>query len=277
MTTFPPAAARSHRLRRHAPRRRGPRRPQRPDRHVRRDAAARARRRPQRRRHGAGLRGRLQRGDRGPRAAGTPRFGLPHRQDRCAVRAVAHRWRPAWSGCTCRPSTFSSSTTARRSRTGRRSPLPGRLRPAARPDRGRPRALRRDLVTPPRRAAGRARVRPVRRGDVPRRTLRGPALRDGYSFLSRARRGRHRVLQDVRGRQAPRRHRGYSRPLQSRPRGKVSSGGADDGQPRLPRLTVAECLRYTLTLDPDVALLASASQRAGRGLRRRRGFRAADR
>ena len=48
---------------------------------------------------------------------------------------------------------------------------------------------------------------------------------------------------------------GYSRPLQARPRGKVSSGGADDGTPLLPRLSVEECVRYTLTLDPDVALL----------------------
>jgi aryl-alcohol dehydrogenase-like predicted oxidoreductase len=47
---------------------------------------------------------------------------------------------------------------------------------------------------------------------------------------------------------------GYSRPLQSRPRGKVSSGGeATDAA--LPRLSVEECVRYTLTLDPDVALL----------------------
>jgi 1-deoxyxylulose-5-phosphate synthase len=49
---------------------------------------------------------------------------------------------------------------------------------------------------------------------------------------------------------------GYSRPLQARPRGKVSSGGANDAnEPSLPRLTVAECLHYTLTVDPDVALL----------------------
>ncbi|HSD19755.1 MAG TPA: aldo/keto reductase [Anaeromyxobacter sp.] len=48
---------------------------------------------------------------------------------------------------------------------------------------------------------------------------------------------------------------GYGRPLAERPRGKVSSGGADDAQPTLPRLSVEECLRYTLTLDPDVALL----------------------
>jgi hypothetical protein len=48
---------------------------------------------------------------------------------------------------------------------------------------------------------------------------------------------------------------GYSRPLQSRPRGKVSSGGRDDAEPALPRLSVEECVRYTLTLDPDVALL----------------------
>lgn len=48
---------------------------------------------------------------------------------------------------------------------------------------------------------------------------------------------------------------GYNQPLRQRPRGKLSSGGADDAQATLPRLSVAECLHYTLTLDPDVALL----------------------
>ena len=48
---------------------------------------------------------------------------------------------------------------------------------------------------------------------------------------------------------------GYNQPLKARPRGKVSSGGTDGGDHVLPRLTVAECLHYTLTLDPDVALL----------------------
>ncbi len=48
---------------------------------------------------------------------------------------------------------------------------------------------------------------------------------------------------------------GYNQPLQFRPRGKLSSGGADDTQAMLPRLSVEECLHYTLTLDPDVALL----------------------
>jgi len=48
---------------------------------------------------------------------------------------------------------------------------------------------------------------------------------------------------------------GYNQPLASRPRGKLSSGGADDAVATLPRLTVDECLHYTLTLDPDVALL----------------------
>jgi aryl-alcohol dehydrogenase-like predicted oxidoreductase len=54
---------------------------------------------------------------------------------------------------------------------------------------------------------------------------------------------------------------GYQRPLQQRPRGKRSSGGADENDsaaasvPALPRLTVEQCVRYTLTLDPDVALL----------------------
>ena len=48
---------------------------------------------------------------------------------------------------------------------------------------------------------------------------------------------------------------GYNQPLQQRPRGKLSSGGVDDAEAQLPRLSVAECLHYTLTLDPDVALL----------------------
>jgi aryl-alcohol dehydrogenase-like predicted oxidoreductase len=48
---------------------------------------------------------------------------------------------------------------------------------------------------------------------------------------------------------------GYNRPLAHRPRGKVSSGGHDEASPTLPRLTVEQCLHYTLTIDPDVALL----------------------
>ncbi len=48
---------------------------------------------------------------------------------------------------------------------------------------------------------------------------------------------------------------GYNQPLKARPRGKVSSGGSDETDALLPRLSVAECLHYTLTLDPDVALL----------------------
>jgi 1-deoxyxylulose-5-phosphate synthase len=49
---------------------------------------------------------------------------------------------------------------------------------------------------------------------------------------------------------------GYNRPLEPRPRGKYSSGGKQiDPAPSLPRLTVAECLHYTLTVNPDVTLL----------------------
>jgi 1-deoxyxylulose-5-phosphate synthase len=48
---------------------------------------------------------------------------------------------------------------------------------------------------------------------------------------------------------------GYQRPLAQRPRGKVSSGGDDGSDAVLPRLTVTECLHYTLTMGPDVALL----------------------
>ena len=48
---------------------------------------------------------------------------------------------------------------------------------------------------------------------------------------------------------------GYQRPLSNRPRGKLSSGGVADAAPTLPRLSVSDCLRHALTLDPDVALL----------------------
>jgi len=48
---------------------------------------------------------------------------------------------------------------------------------------------------------------------------------------------------------------GYNQPLQERPRGKRSSGGTDEQEALLPRMGAAECLHYTLTLDPDVALL----------------------
>jgi aryl-alcohol dehydrogenase-like predicted oxidoreductase len=49
---------------------------------------------------------------------------------------------------------------------------------------------------------------------------------------------------------------GYGRQLETRPRGKLSSGGVErNGEPELPRLGVEECVAYTLTCDPDVALL----------------------
>jgi 1-deoxyxylulose-5-phosphate synthase len=49
---------------------------------------------------------------------------------------------------------------------------------------------------------------------------------------------------------------GYNQPLQERPRGKFSSGGKESADaPQLPHLSVADCLHYTLTLDPDVTLL----------------------
>jgi 1-deoxyxylulose-5-phosphate synthase len=48
---------------------------------------------------------------------------------------------------------------------------------------------------------------------------------------------------------------GYGRPLATRPRGKLSSGGSDDAAPELPRLSVEECVAFTFTHDPDVALL----------------------
>lgn len=48
---------------------------------------------------------------------------------------------------------------------------------------------------------------------------------------------------------------GYGRPLETRPRGKVSSGGSERDTPLLPHLSVSDCLDYTLSCDPDVALL----------------------
>lgn len=48
---------------------------------------------------------------------------------------------------------------------------------------------------------------------------------------------------------------GYGRPLAQRPRGKLSSGGEDESRPVLPHLGVDECIGFTLTHDPDVALL----------------------
>jgi 1-deoxyxylulose-5-phosphate synthase len=48
---------------------------------------------------------------------------------------------------------------------------------------------------------------------------------------------------------------GYGRPLTVRPRGKLSSGGDDVAAPTLPHLSVEDCVRYTLSCDPDVALL----------------------
>jgi aryl-alcohol dehydrogenase-like predicted oxidoreductase len=51
---------------------------------------------------------------------------------------------------------------------------------------------------------------------------------------------------------------GYNQPLKTRPRGKISSGGRSEetaAGPALPCLTVEQCLHYTMTIDPDVALL----------------------
>jgi aryl-alcohol dehydrogenase-like predicted oxidoreductase len=49
---------------------------------------------------------------------------------------------------------------------------------------------------------------------------------------------------------------GYNQPLKERPRGKFGSGGEVRTEaPLLPHMTVAECVRFTLTVDPDVALL----------------------
>ncbi|HVJ16319.1 MAG TPA: aldo/keto reductase [Polyangiaceae bacterium] len=49
---------------------------------------------------------------------------------------------------------------------------------------------------------------------------------------------------------------GYGQPLEPRPRGKLSSGGKSaETAEASPVLSVADCVRYTLTCDPDVALL----------------------
>jgi aryl-alcohol dehydrogenase-like predicted oxidoreductase len=49
---------------------------------------------------------------------------------------------------------------------------------------------------------------------------------------------------------------GYGQPLAARPRGKWSSGGnAAPSDASLPRLSVEDCVGYTLSCDPDVALL----------------------
>ena len=48
---------------------------------------------------------------------------------------------------------------------------------------------------------------------------------------------------------------GYNQPMQLRPRGKISSGGSEQTEAVLPRLSVSDCLHYTMTIDPDVVLL----------------------
>jgi len=48
---------------------------------------------------------------------------------------------------------------------------------------------------------------------------------------------------------------GYNQPLQDWPCGRRSAESQASGQPLLPHLSVTQCLHYTLTCDPDVALL----------------------
>jgi diketogulonate reductase-like aldo/keto reductase len=48
---------------------------------------------------------------------------------------------------------------------------------------------------------------------------------------------------------------GYNQPLQTWPAGLPPAGTSSSARPRLPHLSVAQCLHYTLTCDPDVALL----------------------
>lgn len=69
-------------------------------------------------------------------------------------------------------------------------------------------------------------------------TPRRPLGRTGFVATSLG-------IGDVADRQAP---------LETRV-AKVSSGGAHGGAAQLPRLTVDDCVRYTLSCDPDVALL----------------------
>ncbi|NBO65063.1 MAG: hypothetical protein EBU88_09520 [Acidobacteria bacterium] len=53
---------------------------------------------------------------------------------------------------------------------------------------------------------------------------------------------------------------GYNQPRQLRPRDKISPGGNSEVTATLPRLSVAECLDYTLTIDPYAALLGHIFQ-----------------
>jgi 1-deoxyxylulose-5-phosphate synthase len=48
---------------------------------------------------------------------------------------------------------------------------------------------------------------------------------------------------------------GYNQPLREWPHGMQRVDEQTSGPPRLPHLSVAQCLHYTLTCDPDVALL----------------------
>src|SRR5256885_8597934 len=48
---------------------------------------------------------------------------------------------------------------------------------------------------------------------------------------------------------------GYNQPLQEWPPGMRRGGEQTPGQSLLPHLSVAHCVHYTLTCDPDVALL----------------------
>lgn len=48
---------------------------------------------------------------------------------------------------------------------------------------------------------------------------------------------------------------GYNQPLREWPHGTCSVEEQTPGQPLLPHLSVAQCVHYTLTCDPDVALL----------------------
>ena len=102
--------------------------------------------------------------------------------------------------------------------------------------------LPRHQQPPPGRARESATRRRVRRRDV--RSVRSPTRATNATCCrSRRRAGRHRVLQDVRRRQAAWRQRGYQRPLAPR------------APPRRCRGSRSTNACYTLTIDPDVALL----------------------
>ncbi len=193
----------------------------------------RPRRRPQPRRHGARVRGRAtaRRSWAARCAAGVSRVFVIDKIDHLES-PWGRRWR--------RASRASSSTERRplrlprlldRSRTGRRLAAPGggfdQLRGG---DRRRPRALRGDLLAPPRRAARGDRLGPLRRAAVPDRPVRRtgatrprscPSRRPGASARSASRPSAPASCSATPRATAVRCRRARA--------ARCSSGGADDG------------------------------------------------